>query len=135
MAGRFFDQVILVFGVNDTTSLRSLERWRADCAALIDGFQAAGAQVTCTAVPPLQHFSALPGLLRALLGWRGRLLDEALCDLAGATGAGYCPISLDLLPGYLAIDGFHPSQLGYQVWAGALADWLAAREKGGVAVV
>ena len=64
-----------------------------------------------------------------------RLLDEALCDLAGATGAGYCPISLDLLPGYLAIDGFHPSQLGYQVWTGALADWLAAREKGGVAVV
>ncbi|HEJ4066143.1 TPA: SGNH/GDSL hydrolase family protein, partial [Pseudomonas aeruginosa] len=134
VAGRFFDQVILVFGVNDTTSLRSLERWRADCAALIEGFQAAGAQVTCTAVPPLRHFSALPGLLRALLGWRGRLLDEALRDLAGATGAGYCPISLDLLPGYLAIDGFHPSQLGYQVWAGALADWLAAREKGGVAV-
>ena len=32
VAGRFFDQVILVFGVNDTTSLRSLERWRADCA-------------------------------------------------------------------------------------------------------
>ncbi|MHA5641206.1 SGNH/GDSL hydrolase family protein, partial [Pseudomonas aeruginosa] len=54
--------------------------------------------------------------------------------LAGATGAGYCPISLDLLPDYLAIDGFHPSQLGYQVWAGALADWLAAREKGGAAV-
>ena len=134
VAGRFFDQVILVFGVNDTTSLRSLERWRADCAALIDGFQAAGAQVTCTAVPPLRHFSALPGLLRALLGWRGRLLDEALRDLAGATGAGYCPISLDLLPDYLAIDGFHPSQLGYQVWAGALADWLAAREKGGAAV-
>ncbi len=97
VAGRFFDQVILVFGVNDTTSLRSLERWRADCAALIEGFQAAGAQVTCTAVPPLRHFSALPGLLRALLGWRGRLLDEALRDLAGATGAGYCPISLDLL--------------------------------------
>ncbi|OTE98412.1 lysophospholipase, partial [Pseudomonas aeruginosa] len=46
VAGRFFDQVILVFGVNDTTSLRSLERWRADCAALIEGFQAAGAQVT-----------------------------------------------------------------------------------------
>uniref|UniRef100_UPI00053CF204 SGNH/GDSL hydrolase family protein n=1 Tax=Pseudomonas aeruginosa TaxID=287 RepID=UPI00053CF204 len=134
VAGRFFDQVILVFGVNDTTSLRSLERWCADCAALIDGFQAAGAQVTCTAVPPLRHFSALPGLLRALLGWRGRLLDEALRDLAGATGAGYCPISLDLLPDYLAIDGFHPSQLGYQVWAGALADWLAAREKGGAAV-
>ncbi|HGO9586921.1 TPA: SGNH/GDSL hydrolase family protein, partial [Pseudomonas aeruginosa] len=61
VAGRFFDQVILVFGVNDTTSLRSLERWRADCAALIEGFQAAGAQVTCTAVPPLRHFSALPG--------------------------------------------------------------------------
>ena len=73
----------------------------------------------------------MPGLLRALLGWRGRLLDEALRDLAGATGAGYCPISLDLLPDYLAIDGFHPSQLGYQVWAGALADWLAARERRG----
>ena len=74
--------------------------------------------MTCTAVPPLRHFSALPGLLRALLGWRGRLLDEALRDLAGATGAGYCPISLDLLPDYLAIDGFHPSQLGYQVCRG-----------------
>ena len=82
VAGRFFDQVILVFGVNDTTSLRSLERWRADCAALIDGFQAAGAQVTCTAVPPLRHFSALPGLLRALL------------DGAGGCSTRRCAISL-----------------------------------------
>ncbi|VTM07826.1 Lysophospholipase [Pseudomonas aeruginosa] len=69
--GRFFDRVILVFGVNDTTGLRSLERWRTDCAALIGAFQAAGAQVICTAVPPLRHFSALPGLLRPCWGGAG----------------------------------------------------------------
>lgn len=124
------DLVALVFGVNDTTHFSSTERWQASIARLIGHFQAAGARVVCTAVPPLRHFRALPWLLRQLLGWRAALLDRQLQALATAEGAGYCAVGLEMQPQYLAIDGYHPSALGYQVWGEHLAQWLVAVERG-----
>ncbi len=129
VAGRFFDQVILVFGVNDTTHFSSGQHWLGALEQLIAHFRGRGARVACTAVPPLQHFTALPGLLRALLGWRGRLLDRQLRSLALAQGAGYCGVSLEMQPQFLAIDGFHPSPLGYQVWGEHLAQWLVVQDR------
>ena len=124
------DLVALVFGVNDTTHFSSTERWQASIARLIGHFQAAGARVVCTAVPPLRHFRALPWLLRQLLGWRAALLDRQLQALATAEGAGYCAVGLEMQPQYLAIDGYHPSALGYLVWGEHLAEWLVAVERG-----
>lgn len=125
-----YDLVALVFGVNDTTHFSSSQRWQASMRQLIERFQARGARVVCTAVPPLQHFTALPWLLRQLLGWRAALLDRQLRALALDRGAGFCAVSLEMQPRYLAIDGYHPSALGYQVWGEHLAQWLVAASRG-----
>lgn len=119
------DLVVLVFGVNDTTQCSSSRTWHSALERLINHFRAQGAQVVCTAVPPLQHFSALPWLLRQLLGWRASLLDNQLRLLAQRLGAAYCPAAVTMRKDYLAIDGYHPSVLGYRVWGEALALWLS----------
>lgn len=117
--------VVLVFGVNDTTHFSSSRAWRSAFEQLIGHFRAQGAQVVCTAVPPLQYFTALPWLLRQLLGWRARLLDSELRLLAQRLGAAYCPAAIAMRKDYLAIDGYHPSVLGYRVWGELLALWLS----------
>ncbi|MNO63402.1 hypothetical protein D3C76_541090 [compost metagenome] len=120
-----YDLVVLVFGVNDTTHFSSGQRWLSALELLIEHFQKQGAEVACTAVPPLQHFSALPWLLRQLLGWRAVLLDRQLSAFAQRAGVIHCAASIEMQPDYLAIDGYHPSALGYQVWGERLAERLA----------
>lgn len=118
------DLVLLVFGVNDTTHLSSLRAWRQALAQMTRTLQAHGALVAFTSVPPLQHFAALPWLLRQMLGLRGALLDWHLRRLAEQLGARHCAVELEFTREYLAIDGYHPSALGYRVWAQGLAPQL-----------
>lgn len=123
--GEPVDLAVLVFGVNDSTRLTSLARWQQSLALMTETLAARGARVAFTAVPPLQHFTALPWLLRRLLGVRAGLLDRQLMRLAGRFGSGHCPMDLQFSADYLARDGYHPSALGYRVWAEALAARLA----------
>jgi lysophospholipase L1-like esterase len=118
--------VLLVFGVNDSTHLSSLRTWRQALRQMTQSLQAQGAQVAFTAVPPLQHFSALPWLLRHVLGLRAAILDAQLRRLAWQLGVVYCPVKLTFAADYLAVDGYHPSALGYRVWATGLAPQLRA---------
>ena len=116
-----FDLALLVFGVNDSTHLTSLQRWRVALGSMAEALAQRGAQVAFSAVPPLQQFSALPWLLRRLLGVRAALLDASLRQLAGRLGMGHHPLSLEFSVDYLALGGYHPSSLGYRVWAEGLA--------------
>ncbi|GAC1032334.1 SGNH/GDSL hydrolase family protein [Pseudomonas sp. No.21] len=118
------DLVLLVFGVNDTTHFSSTVAWRESLRRLAAPFMARGVEVVFAAVPPLQHFSALPWLLRRLLGWRARLLDMQVRALADELGAEHCAASIAMQADYLALDGYHPSQLGCSVWGGLLAEWI-----------
>ncbi|WP_298187636.1 SGNH/GDSL hydrolase family protein [uncultured Pseudomonas sp.] len=120
-----FDLALLVFGVNDTTRLTSLSRWEAALGGMAEALAARGARVAFSSVPPLQHFTALPWLLRRLLGLRAGLLDVRLGELAACLGVGYHAVELEFSPEYLARDGYHPSGLGYRVWAQGLAVSLA----------
>jgi lysophospholipase L1-like esterase len=115
---------LLVFGVNDTTHLTPSARWMQALAGMADGLRGRGVRVAFSAVPPLQHFSALPWLLRQLMGWRAHLLDAELRMLSGCLGAEYCALELPFEPRYLAEDGYHPSALGYRLWAEGLAERL-----------
>ena len=117
-----FDLALLVFGVNDTTHLTSLQHWRVALGSMAEALARRGAQVAFSAVPPLQHFSALPWLLRRVLGMRAALLDASLRQLAGRLGVGHHPLSLEFSAEFLAPDGYHPSSLGYRAWAESLAD-------------
>lgn len=116
-----FDLVLLVFGVNDTTHLTSLPRWEAALGGMAQALTARGARAAFSSVPPLQHFTALPWLLRRLLGMRAALLDARLRRLAARQGAGHHAVELEFSAEYLARDGYHPSALGYRVWAEGLA--------------
>ncbi|ARU87691.1 SGNH/GDSL hydrolase family protein [Pseudomonas sp. M30-35] len=116
-----FDLAVLVFGVNDCSHLTRLSRWRASLCRLAVGLQAGGASVVFTGVPPLQYFTALPWLLRWLLGARAQQLDAQLQALADEHRALYVPLELDFSDEYLALDGYHPSGAGYRVWAQHLA--------------
>lgn len=120
-----FDLALLVFGVNDTTHLTTFPRWEAALGGIAEALAARGARVAFSAVPPLQHFSALPWLLRRLLGMRASLLDTHLRQLAAGLGAGHHTVELEFAAEYLARDGYHPSALGYRVWAQGLAVSLA----------
>ncbi|WP_081963194.1 SGNH/GDSL hydrolase family protein [Pseudomonas sp. ML96] len=119
------DLVLLVFGVNDTTHLSSLARWQQSLRALSRALSARGERVAFTGVPPIQHFSALPWLLRQLLGRRAALLDAELRRVSAEERASYAPVALRFSPDYLARDGYHPSALGYRVWAEQLAERLS----------
>lgn len=116
-----FDLALLVFGVNDTTHLTSLPRWEAALGGMAQALAVRGARVVFSSVPPLQHFTALPWLLRRLLGMRAALLDARLRRLAARQGAGHHTVELEFSADYLARDGYHPSALGYRVWAEGLA--------------
>ncbi|MCJ8169771.1 SGNH/GDSL hydrolase family protein [Atopomonas sediminilitoris] len=123
-----YDQICLVFGVNDTTHFSSLRAWQQGMDCLISGLAArSAAPIWLTAVPPLQHFHALPWLLRQLLGWRAHLLDRALQRLVVRRDAVHVNAEVPFSGAYLARDGYHPSALGAQVWAQALMQQVASR--------
>ena len=126
------DLVLLVFGVNDTTHLSSLARWQDSLRALSRALAARGARVAFTGVPPIQHFSALPWLLRRLLGLRAALLDGELRRISREEGADYASLELNFSADYLARDGYHPSARGYRVWAEGLAERLSVPGERGV---
>lgn len=118
------DWVVLVFGVNDTTRLTALRPWRHALLSLCQALGQGGARVALTAVPPLQHFRALPWLLRQVLGLRARLLDAVMAQVALSETAQHLVLDLPFQGDYLAVDGFHPSALGYRTWAEGLAAQL-----------
>ncbi|PZQ42907.1 MAG: lysophospholipase [Ectopseudomonas oleovorans] len=118
------DLALLVFGVNDTTHLTPSKRWLQSLAGMAAALGEQGCHVAFSGVPPLQHFSALPWLLRQLMGWRARLLDAELQGLAQRLGALHCRLDLPFEAHYLAEDGYHPSAMGYRRWADGLAERL-----------
>ncbi|MBC9249660.1 lysophospholipase [Pseudomonas alcaligenes] len=128
------DLALLVFGVNDTTHLSSLGGWARAVAELARALGGQGARVVCSGVPPIQHFSALPWLLRKLLGLRAGLMDARLRQVCAGVGADYQALELEFAAEYLAADGYHPSALGYRVWAEGLAERLASQMALSVAV-
>lgn len=120
------DLVLLVLGVNDTTGLSGRRHWQEGLRRLIGLCRSASGRVVLVGVPPMRHFSALPWLLRQLLGWRAALLDGWGCQAASRHGALHVPARLTFEPHLLAGDGYHPSRDGYRLWAEDLAEQCLA---------
>lgn len=120
------DLAVLVFGVNDTTHLSSGSTWDVALRTLSGALVGQGARVAFTGVPPIEHFSALPWLLRQLLGWRAALMDHHLRRVCVEEGVDYQRLQLEFAADYLARDGYHPSALGYRLWGEGLAAGLSA---------
>lgn len=137
MPAEHFSSVLVSIGVNDVTKFVPLKRWRQNIDAistlLSDKF---GCEtILFTALPPIHCFPALPQPLRALLGYRAWLLNQALADSVTARA------NADILyvsalnvggtmtdiqqSGLMAEDGFHPSTKGYEIWAHSALEKLS----------
>jgi lysophospholipase L1-like esterase len=121
------DLAIISLGVNDTTGFTRPARYRQHLTDLIGTLRRGRPDlpVYLLAVPPMQHFTALPRPLRDLLGQRAAQLDRAQQTLAaqlpGVHHLAY-PVIAD--PAYLAEDGYHPSEKGYAYIAEQVARQL-----------
>lgn len=119
----YIDIAVITMGVNDTTGLSSLKTWRENLQLAIHTLQSKGAkQIFFSHVPPMAQFPALPKPLRYLLGLRATLLNtqlEAICR--ELSNVHYLHSELDVESEYMARDGYHPSELGYQEWAKQIA--------------
>lgn len=124
-----YDLAIVTMGVNDSTKFTSVKQWRA---GLIDTVKVLKANtigpIYFTQVPPLWQFPALPSPIKHLLGLRSLILDnelKAFCEQHD--GVYYVGSELQVEKGMMAIDGYHPSELGYQQWALKIADQINTR--------
>lgn len=119
------DVVILILGVNDTTRLTPVARWRAGQSALMKRIRTLYDPdlIYVTAVPPLDIFPLLPRPLRSVLHRHGQMLEGARRDdLAHQPDARLVPFDLTPDPAFIASDGFHPSPKLYAVWGKLMAD-------------
>ena len=119
-------QVVFVsVGANDTTHLKSTESFSSAYRRLLAGMPP-GACVVLLGVPDLGSAPRLAQPLRAVAGWRGRRLDREVRALARGSGATYVDIAGSTGPAFrrdrslFAIDGYHPGDAGYALWAGAV---------------
>ncbi|MEW5854802.1 MAG: SGNH/GDSL hydrolase family protein [Myxococcota bacterium] len=125
------DVCVVVFGVNDTTGLRSPTQFSRDMHTLLATLRTrvttsrgAVLPLMLAGVPPLHAFPALPQPLRTVMGWRSACLDASLAELAGRTPhAAHVPTPIRD-DGDFVEDGYHPGPVGCRDWARMLAPHL-----------
>ena len=124
------DVAIVLSGVNDVIELVTPRRAVAQREALVAWLLGSGAarHVVFAALPPIHQFPLLPQPLRRVMGDDARRHDDALARWA-ATRAGvfHVPVDLQLAPGAMAADGFHPGEPVYRACGEALARFVADR--------
>jgi lysophospholipase L1-like esterase len=126
LAGRRADVVVIALGVNDAIEFRTVRRWASDIEALIESVRAevGDALVLLAGVPPLDYFPVLPQPLSFVLGARSAALERASIGIAKHLKR-VVPVPFEIDKEHrgdlFCADGFHPSELGYKLWAEQLA--------------
>ena len=128
--------MFITVGANDTTHLTTRASFRRDYRRVIAGLPATVSSLVLLGVPDMGAPPRLAQPLRAVAGWRGRLLDADVRQIAAGTpGAVYVDIAGRTgqafrhdPPRYFARDRFHPNDAGYHLWARAVAEALLAGE-------
>ena len=85
-----------------------------------------GAAVVVAGAPDM-HIEAFLEPLRSLSAWRGRLVEDAITDVARSRGVPVVPLRAVAGPRFAAeprlynsADKLHPSAAGYGVWVDAI---------------
>ena len=123
------DVAVFALGVNDVTGLTSVKDWLHHQETLLDHLhQILGTQMICvSAIPPIEHFPALPFPLRWILGKHARRLHSARQrHLSQKPGYVAIDFHMPLTPDLMAEDGFHPNAKAYALWAKSLARQIKA---------
>jgi lysophospholipase L1-like esterase len=130
LMGRRADLVVIALGVNDSIAFHTSPRWARDLERLIEGVrgEVGDALILLAGVPPLQNFPALPQPLSSVLGARSTFLDHASARLAKRMQRViHVPFVMEKDRRLFCADGFHPSELGYTLWAEQLAAAFMAK--------
>jgi lysophospholipase L1-like esterase len=122
--------IFITVGANDTTHLTSRSAFRRDYEHVIAGLPSDVRAIVLLGVPDMGAPPRLAQPLRAVAGWRGRMLDADVRHLAARTPkaryvdiAGKTGPAFRQHPGtYFAPDRFHPDDAGYALWAKAVAE-------------
>lgn len=123
-APQTYDCAVLAIGVNDVTARTTDALWLARLQSLREALSSEFnmQHLFISAIPPMQHFSALPRPLSDYLGRRARRLNRLTEQLAErCNDVTFMPIDLGVDPQMLAADGFHPSAVAYTLWAEQVA--------------
>lgn len=121
------DAALVILGVNDTLELTRGAKWSAELVALIRDLKSSARDVVFSGVPPLGELRSIPQPMRSALGARAAYLDDLLERACVTHGVHHVPIRFPYRPEQIALDGFHPSALGYAAWAEELARAWPAR--------
>ncbi len=115
--------IVVAIGANDTTKLTKYTNWIEGLNKFVTVIRKhSKAPIIFSQLPPMHLFTALPQPLRTVVGRRAKLFDKGLKSMCNSTeGCHYLPLNFEPKPGYLASDGYHPSELAYQEWADQLA--------------
>ena len=116
------DFAVVLLGANDTSGLTGLRRWRRDLGAVLDLLRGRCGRILVAPVPPFHLFRLLPYPLRWLLGHRGLALCATRRALAEPGRVIVMQGDFPTEPRYLAEDGYHPSDLAYEVWASQISE-------------
>lgn len=123
------DLAIVTMGVNDTTGLTALFKWRNQIHEMVTLLtQADVKHIFFTHVPPVEQFPVLPAPLSYVLGLRAQLLDwevKKLCEIHSHVE--YLGAELNIEREMIAVDGYHPSAMGYRHWAKKLTPRLVKK--------
>ena len=124
--GDDLDLVVLLVGANDVMAGRSPTQWRDELTAILTDLTGRANQIVVAGIPPFTKFPALPAALAGYLSERADALDQVSQRICAqnpdrtafiSSPAGQPP------PEFFASDRFHPSAVGYRLWA----DDVAAR--------
>ncbi|MEM7054917.1 MAG: SGNH/GDSL hydrolase family protein [Pseudomonadota bacterium] len=124
--------MIVSVGVNDVTSLTTIQAWTENLHALLSELHqyAPDAVIAFAGLPPLGRFPLLPQPLRTLLGWRAQLLDQAAAEvIQNHHYAVDVPLSFDLQPENFSADGYHPNEDSYIEYGRLMAEALISKKK------
>jgi lysophospholipase L1-like esterase len=120
------DLIFISVGANDAVHLTSRRSFRRLYGELLASLPPQS-RVVALGVPDMGAVTRFAQPLRAIVGWRGRAIDDDVRHRAEVAGATYVDIAAATGPSfrrdphrYFAVDHFHPSDAGYALWAEAV---------------
>jgi lysophospholipase L1-like esterase len=125
------DVVVVGIGANDVTHATSLTRFAGYLRTVITTLEAAGGEVL-VALGPRFDAPALPRPLRYIAKARARSINRAIRRVAGSNGVEVLDLpggigrAFAMDRGLYCVDGFHPSDRGYALWAEVMKDKVMA---------
>jgi len=120
-----FDIVIISVGMNDITSGISRENWMREMKKLQTSLQIKfnPKQFIFCGLPPVGKFKIIPNPLKWILALKAKLFDLSLNKFCNNNPKSiHLLIKLPFEEKMIAIDGFHPSEEFYKLWACIIND-------------